>query len=165
MANLNKVMLIGNLTRDPEVRYTPKGTAVGDLGMAVNRRVSDGAGNWSDEVTFVDVTVWGTNAENAQKYLTKGRGVFIEGRLQMDTWEDKASGQKRSKLKVVAEVLQFLPDGKGGAQRGGGDGGDHAPRSNGGENYSSAPRSSGPPQGASPADAGDFREEEDDIPF
>jgi single-strand DNA-binding protein len=165
MANLNKVMLIGNLTRDPEVRYTPKGTAVGDLGMAVNRRVSDGAGNWSDEVTFVDVTVWGTNAENAQKYLTKGRGVFIEGRLQMDTWEDKASGQKRSKLKVVAEVLQFLPDGKGGAQRGGGDGGDHAPRSNGGENYSSAPRSSGPPQGGSPADAGDFREEEDDIPF
>jgi single-strand DNA-binding protein len=164
MANLNKVMLIGNLTRDPEVRYTPKGTAVGDLGMAVNRRVSDGAGNWSDEVTFVDVTVWGTNAENAQKYLTKGRGVFIEGRLQMDTWEDKASGQKRSKLKVVAEVLQFLPDGKGGAQRGG-DGGDHAPRSNGGENYSSAPRSSGPPQGGSPADPGDFREEEDDIPF
>jgi len=165
MANLNKVMLIGNLTRDPEVRYTPKGTAVGDLGMAVNRRVSDGAGNWSDEVTFVDVTVWGTNAENAQKYLSKGRGVFIEGRLQMDTWEDKASGQKRSKLKVVAEVLQFLPDGKGGAQRGGGDGGDHAPRSHGGESYSSAPRSSGPPQGASAADPGDFREEEDDIPF
>jgi single-strand DNA-binding protein len=165
MANLNKVMLIGNLTRDPEVRYTPKGTAVGDLGMAVNRRVSDGAGNWSDEVTFVDVTVWGTNAENAQKYLSKGRGVFIEGRLQMDTWEDKASGQKRSKLKVVAEVLQFLPDGKGGAQRGGGDGGDHAPRSHGGESYSSVPRSSGPPQGASAADPGDFREEEDDIPF
>lgn len=165
MANLNKVMLIGNLTRDPEVRYTPKGTAVGDLGMAVNRRVSDGAGNWSDEVTFVDVTVWGTNAENAQKYLSKGRGVFIEGRLQMDTWEDKASGQKRSKLKVVAEVLQFLPDGKGGAQRGGGDGGDHAPRSHGGESYSSAPRSSGPPQGASAADPGDFREEDDDIPF
>lgn len=165
MANLNKVMLIGNLTRDPEVRYTPKGTAVGDLGMAVNRRVSDGAGNWSDEVTFVDVTVWGTNAENAQKYLSKGRGVFIEGRLQMDTWEDKASGQKRSKLKVVAEVLQFLPDGKGGPQRSGGDGGDHAPRSHGGESYSSAPRSSGPPQGASAADPGDFREEEDDIPF
>ena len=110
MANLNKVMLLGNLTRDPEVRYTPKGTAVGDLGLAVNRRVSDGNGNWSDEVTFVDVTVWGTNAENAQKYLTKGRGVFIEGRLQLDTWEDKESGQKRTKLKVVAEEGQFLPD-------------------------------------------------------
>jgi single-strand DNA-binding protein len=171
MANLNKVMLLGNLTRDPEVRYTPKGTAVGDLGLAVNRRVSDGNGNWSDEVTFVDVTVWGTNAENAQKYLTKGRGVFIEGRLQMDTWEDKASGQKRSKLKVVAEVLQFLPDGKGGQgggggnyqQRSGGDGESHRP--SGGEGYSQPSRSSAPPQGASAADPGDYREEEDDIPF
>ncbi len=172
MANLNKVMLLGNLTRDPEVRYTPKGTAVGDLGLAVNRRVSDGNGNWSDEVTFVDVTVWGTNAENAQKYLTKGRGVFIEGRLQMDTWEDKASGQKRSKLKVVAEVLQFLPDGKGGGQgggggnyqqRSGGDGESHRP--SGGEGYSQPSRSSAPPQGASAADPGDYREEEDDIPF
>ena len=170
MANLNKVMLIGNLTRDPEVRYTPKGTAVGDLGLAVNRRVSDGNGNWSDETTFVDITVWGTNAENAQKYLTKGRGVFVEGRLQMDTWEDKASGQKRSKLKVVAEVLQFLPDGKGGAQGSGG--GNFQPRSSGGEgdqrssgeNYSQQ-RPSGPPQGGSAADSGDFREEEDDIPF
>ena len=174
MANLNKVMLLGNLTRDPEVRYTPKGTAVGDLGLAVNRRVSDGNGNWSDEVTFVDVTVWGTNAENAQKYLIKGRGVFIEGRLQMDTWEDKASGQKRSKLKVVAEVLQFLPDGKGGAQGGGGGGGNYQQRSSGdgeshrpsgGEEHSQPARSSGPPQGASAAEAGDFREEEDDIPF
>ena len=173
MANLNKVMLLGNLTRDPEVRYTPKGTAVGDLGLAVNRRVSDGNGNWSDEVTFVDVTVWGTNAENAQKYLIKGRGVFIEGRLQMDTWEDKASGQKRSKLKVVAEVLQFLPDGKGGAQGGGGGGGNYQQRS-GGDGEAHRPsggegpvpsRSSGPPQGASAADAGDYREEEDDIPF
>ena len=139
----------------------------------MNRRVSDGNGNWSDEVTFVDVTVWGTNAENAQKYLIKGRGVFIEGRLQMDTWEDKASGQKRSKLKVVAEVLQFLPDGKGGAQGGGG-GGNYQQRSSGdgeshrpsgGEEHSQPARSSGPPQGASAAEAGDFREEEDDIPF
>jgi len=166
MANLNKVMLIGNLTRDPEVRYTPKGTAVGDLGMAVNRRVSDGNGNWSDEVTFVDVTVWGTNAENAQKYLTKGRGVFVEGRLQLDTWDDKQSGQKRSKLKVVAEVLQFLPDGKGGPQRSGGDAEHAAPRSGGGDSAGySSPRPSGPPQGGSAADAGDFRDEEDDIPF
>lgn len=109
MANLNKVLLLGNLTRDPEVRYTPKGTAVGDLSLAVNRRISDGAGNWSDEVTFVDITVWGVTAENCQKYLTKGRGVFIEGRLQLDTWEDKESGQKRSKLKVVGETVQFLP--------------------------------------------------------
>ena len=170
MANLNKVLLLGNLTRDPEVRYTPKGTAVGDLGIAVNRRVSDGSGNWSDEVTFVDVTVWGTNAENAQKYLSKGRGVFIEGRLQMDTWEDKQSGQKRSKLKVVAEVLQFLPDGKGGTpgggggggqQRGGGDPGYQGGGGTGGGGY----QRSGPPQGGSPADTGDYRDEEDDIPF
>ena len=173
MANLNKVLLLGNLTRDPEVRYTPKGTAVGDLGLAVNRRVNDGNGNWSDEVTFVDVTVWGTNAENAQKYLTKGRGVFIEGRLQMDTWEDKQSGQKRSKLKVVAEVLQFLPDGKGGtpggtpggggggSQQRGGDPGYQGGGGGGGGGY----QRSGPPQGGSPAEGGDYRDEEDDIPF
>ncbi|WP_035611069.1 single-stranded DNA-binding protein [Haloferula sp. BvORR071] len=169
MANLNKVLLLGNLTRDPEVRYTPKGTAVGDLGLAVNRRVADGNGNWSDEVTFVDVTVWGTNAENAQKYLTKGRGVFIEGRLQMDTWEDKQSGQKRSKLKVVAEVLQFLPDGKGGTPGGGGGGGggnyqQRDPGYQGGGGGGGQQRS-GPPQGGSPAEPGDYRDEEDDIPF
>jgi single-strand DNA-binding protein len=170
MANLNKVMLIGNLTRDPEVRYTPKGTAVGDLGLAVNRRVSDGNGNWSDETTFVDITVWGTNAENAQKFLTKGRGVFVEGRLQMDTWEDKQSGQKRSKLKVVAEVLQFLPDGKQGpGGSGGGGGGGGGPRPGNGDGngggYSQPRQSSGPPQGASPAGSGEYHDEEDDIPF
>ena len=170
MANLNKVLLLGNLTRDPEVRYTPKGTAVGDLGLAVNRRVSDGNGNWSDEVTFVDVTVWGTNAENAQKYLTKGRGVFIEGRLQMDTWEDKQSGQKRSKLKVVAEVLQFLPDGKGGTPGGGGGGGSQQRGGDpgyqgGGGGGGGGYQRSGPPQGGSPAEGGDYRDEEDDIPF
>jgi single-strand DNA-binding protein len=170
MANLNKVLLLGNLTRDPEVRYTPKGTAVGDLGLAVNRRVNDGNGNWSDEVTFVDVTVWGTNAENAQKYLTKGRGVFIEGRLQMDTWEDKQSGQKRSKLKVVAEVLQFLPDGKGGTPGGGGGGGSQQRGGDpgyqgGGGGGGGGYQRSGPPQGGSPAEGGDYRDEEDDIPF
>ena len=154
MANLNKVLLMGNLTKDPELRYTPKGTAVGDLSMAVNRRVSDGNGNWSDETTFVDITVWGNTAENAQKYLTKGRGVFVEGRLQLDTWEDKTSGQKRSKLKIVADTLQFLPDGKGG---GGG-------RPSGGGS-SSSNASSGPPQGGSAADPDDFDGEEDDIPF
>lgn len=114
MASLNKVFLMGNLTRDPEIRYTPKGTAVGELGLAVNRRVSDGNGNWADEVTFVDVTAWGANAENAHKFLSKGRGIFIEGRIQIDTWEDKETGKKRTKLKVVAELIQFLPDGKGG---------------------------------------------------
>lgn len=109
MANLNKVLLIGNLTRDPEVRYTPKGTAVGDITLAVNRVWNDDGGNRQEEVTFVDVTMWGRTAELAKQYLQKGTGVFIEGRLQMDTWDDKATGQKRSKLKVVADSMQFLP--------------------------------------------------------
>ena len=152
MANLNKVLLIGNLTRDPEIRYTPKGTAVADLGLAVNRRVSDGNGNWSDETTFVDVTVWGNTAENSQKFLTKGRGVFIEGRLQLDTWEDKQSGQKRSKLKVVGENVQFLPDGRG--TPGGGGGGKPSPSNGGG---------SSAPMGGSAAD--DYDDDGDDIPF
>ncbi len=151
MANLNKVMLIGNLTRDPELRHTPKGSAVADLGLAVNRKVQDGNGGWKDETTFVDVTVWGSSAENAQKYLTKGRGVFIEGRLQMDVWDDKATGQKRSKLKVVADNLQFLPDGKGGAPR------QFSESQSGG--YDGESR-----QGGSAAPADDYHEE-DDIPF
>lgn len=159
MANLNKVLLLGNLTRDPELRYTPKGTAVADIGLAINRTWSNEQGQRQEETTFVDITLWGRQAELAQQYLVKGRGVFIEGRLQMDTWEDKATGQKRSKLKVVAESLQFLPDGKGGS------GG--PPMTSGG---GSAPRSAGVrssnPQGGSPmmGDAPDF-DEDDDIPF
>lgn len=107
MANLNRVHLIGNLCRDPEIRYTPGGTAVGDLGLAVNSRVKSG-GEWKDEVTFIDVTCWSQSAEYAQKYLAKGASVFVEGRLQLDTWDDKQTGQKRSKLKVVAESVQGL---------------------------------------------------------
>ena len=157
MASFNKVILVGNLTRDPELRYTPKGTAVGDLGLAVNRRVSDGNGNWSDEVTFLDVTVWGRDAENAQKYLAKGRGVFIEGRLQLDSWEDKATGQKRTKLKIIGETVQFLPDGRGG---GGGGGRSQAA---GGSQQRQDPADE-PTRGASPA-VEDFQDEDDDIPF
>lgn len=156
MANLNKVMLIGNLTRDPELRHTPKGSAVTDLGIAVNRKVQDGNGGWKDETTFVDVTVWGSSAENAQKYLSKGRGVFIEGRLQMDTWDDKATGQKRSKLKVVADTLQFLPDGKGGNSGGS--------RYSSGEGSSAAGGDGGGMQGGSAGPPDDYQEE-DDIPF
>lgn len=152
MANLNKVMLLGNLTRDPELRHTPKGSAVADLGIAVNRKVQDGNGGWKDETTFVDVTVWGASAENAQKYLTKGRGVFIEGRLQMDVWDDKATGQKRSKLKVVADNLQFLPDGKGGS-RGSND-----------SAYTGSHDATGSRQGGSAGPMDDYQEE-DDIPF
>ncbi len=159
MANLNKVLLIGNLTRDPEVRYTPKGTAVADIGIAINRVWSNDQGQRQEETTFVDVTLWGRQAELAQQYLTKGRGVFIEGRLQMDTWDDKQTGQKRSKLKVVAESLQFLPDGKGGGVPTGGSG---APRSSG---AASSRNHEEPPHGGSAGPDVIEGGEEDDIPF
>ena len=161
MANLNKVLLIGNLTRDPEVRYTPKGTAVADIGIAINRVWSNDQNQRQEETTFVDVTLWGRQAELAQQYLTKGRGVFIEGRLQMDTWDDKQTGQKRSKLKVVAESLQFLPDGKGG---GSGASGAGAPRSS---NAGTPRGQDGPPQGGS-AGPDHFEgggPDDDEIPF
>ena len=119
MANLNKVLLLGNVTRDPEVRYTPKGSAVCDLGVAVNRTYTTDGGEKREEVTFVDVTLWGRTAEVASEYLKKGRPVFIEGRLQMDTWDDKQTGQKRTRLRVVADNMQLLgrPPG-GGADTG-----------------------------------------------
>jgi single-strand DNA-binding protein len=108
MANLNRVLLIGNLTRDPEVRYTPKGTAVAEIGLAVNRIYSGEDGEKKEETTFVEVTLWARQAEIAGQYLKKGRPVFIEGRLQLDTWDDKQTGQKRSRLRVVSESLQLL---------------------------------------------------------
>ena len=161
MANLNKVMLIGNLTRDPELRHTPKGTAVAELGLAINRVWMDEQRGKQEETTFVDVTLWGRQAELAQQYLAKGRPVYIEGRLNLDTWDDKATGQKRSKLKVIGENLQFLSSGQGGSGGGGGSsqGGGYSQPS------SSAPQQrSGPPQGASAAPVDDFQED-DDIPF
>lgn len=124
MASLNKVMLIGNLTRDPEVKYTPKGSAVCDIGLAVNRAYTNDNGERIEETTFVDITLWGKTAELAGKWLHKGRPVYIEGRLQLDTWEDKQSGQKRSKLRVVGEQMQFLGSPQGGGERGAGGGGD-----------------------------------------
>ncbi|HJT45496.1 MAG TPA: single-stranded DNA-binding protein [Chthoniobacterales bacterium] len=117
MASFNKVILLGNLTRDPEVRYTPKGSAVCDLGIAVNRSYTLDSGEKREEVTFVDVVLWARLAEIAGEYLKKGRPVFIEGRLQLDTWDDKQSGQKRSKLRVIGETMQLLggrPPGAGG---------------------------------------------------
>ena len=130
MASFNKVILLGNLTRDPEVRYTPKGSAVCDLGLAVNRSYTLDSGEKREEVTFVDVVLWSRLAEIAGEYLKKGRPVFIEGRLQLDTWDDKQSGQKRSKLRVIGETMQLLggrPPGAGG----GGEGGDEARSSRG----------------------------------
>src|SRR5260221_3807510 len=108
MANFNKVLLMGNLTRDPEVRYTPKGTAIATIGLAVNRVWTTEAGEKKEEVTFVDVDVWGRQAETIGQYMSKGRPIFIEGRLKLDQWDDKESGQKRSKLKVVCESFQFI---------------------------------------------------------
>ncbi|MGD7651592.1 MAG: single-stranded DNA-binding protein [Verrucomicrobiales bacterium] len=159
MANLNKVMLIGNLTRDPELRYTPKGTAVAELGLAVNRTRKDESGQRIEETTFVDVTLWGSQAEIAQKYLSKGRPVYIEGRLQYDTWDDKTTGQKRSKLRVIGEQMQFLGS-PGDRNSGGGGGGNNAPQ------QQAAPQQqrSAPPQGASPAPPADNMDD-DDIPF
>ena len=110
--NLNRVLLIGNLTRDPEVRSTPKGTSVAEIGLAVNRVYSGDGGEKREETVFVDVALWGRQAEIAGQYLAKGRAVFIEGRLHLDTWDDRASGQKRTRLKVICENLQFLSTGK-----------------------------------------------------
>jgi len=168
MASLNKVLLIGNLTRDPQVRYTPKGTALAEIGLAVNRTWFDKATNSRrEEVTFVDVTLWGRDAEVAGEYLAKGRPVFIEGRLQLDTWDDRETGQKRSKLRVVCERMQFLgPRG----DTGGGGGSGRAPQraSGGAPGYGGGQES----PGGVPADEHYGHEPEmgdpippDDIPF
>jgi len=119
MASYNRVVLVGNLTRDPELRYIPSGMAVSDIGLAINDRVKRND-QWTEETTFVDVTLWGRTAEVANEYLSKGSSVLIEGRLKLDTWEK--DGQKRSKLKVVGEKMQMLgaKGGGGGGQRSGG---------------------------------------------
>ncbi len=137
MANLNKVMIIGNLTADPELRQTPRGTPVTELRLAVNRFVGGGAegGERREETTFLDVTCWGRLGEIAASYLQKGRPVFIEGRLQMDSWEDKQTGQKRSRIRIVAENLQLL-GGRDGAQGGGnGGGGNYRQNQSSQQNY------------------------------
>jgi single-strand DNA-binding protein len=150
MASFNKVILLGNLTRDPEVRYTPKGSAVADLGIAVNRQYTLENGEKREEVTFVDVTFWGRTAEVAGEYLKKGRPVFIEGRLQLDTWDDKQSGQKRSKLKVIGETMQMLGAPRGSGAANGGDEDDRARLA----------KPTAPPKSAAPVEA-----DEDEIPF
>lgn len=160
MASYNRVILVGNLTRDIELRYIPSGTAVAEIGLAVNDRVKRGD-QWVEEATFVDVTLWGRDAEVANQYLNKGSSLLIEGRLKLDQWEK--DGQKRSKLKVVADKMQMLGGrsggggNSGGAPRGGAsraparqqDNYDSGGYDSGYDNYSSAP--SAPP--------------EDDIPF
>ena len=146
MASFNKVILMGNLTRDPELRYTPSGTAIAKMGLAVNRVWRDAEGQQKEEVTFVDVDAFGKQAETIGQYMQKGRPILVEGRLKLDQWEDKNTGQNRSRLGVVLERFTFV----GGGQAGGGD---------------AAPQQSAPPPsepaGGPPVDApGD-----DDVPF
>jgi single-strand DNA-binding protein len=155
MANFNKVYLIGNLTRDPELRVTPKGTAICQFGMAVNRQFKDESGAMRDDTTFVDIEAWGKQGETISKFCTKGKPLFVEGRLKFDQWEDKTSGQKRSKLKVVLEGFQFLGTGQrdGGAPTGGGEFDQSAP---------AAPHSPPARSGAKPPVAENLDE---DVPF
>ena len=165
MASLNKVLLIGNLTRDPELRYIPSGTAVAKFGLAVNREYTDRtSGEKKETPCFVDITVWGKQAEICNQYLTKGRPVFIEGRLEFSSWETK-EGDKRSKLEVVAERFQFLggrKDGDGGAS-GGNAGRAPAKASSRSEPAREPVVSDGSPERA-PAGGGDDLNL-DDIPF
>lgn len=157
MANFNKVYLIGNLTRDPELRVTPKGTAICQFGLAVNRQFKDESGALRDETTFVDIEAWGKQGETIAKYCTKGRPLFVEGRLKFDQWEDKTSGQKRSKLKVVLEGFQFLGsrgDGAPGAG-GGGEDADQTP-----ERHSPPARGAGRPAAPAAPEGAD-----EDVPF
>src|SRR3954447_11737954 len=158
MASFNKVILAGNLTRDPELRYTPKGTAVAKIGMAMNRVWKSETGENKEEVTFVDVEAWGRQAEVIGQYLKKGRPLLVEGRLRLDTWEDKNTHQKVSKLKVVLESFSFLDSGGGR-----GDGG-------GGEGFKSRAAMPAAAGSATPAAAESAPEEmgaasEDDVPF
>jgi single-strand DNA-binding protein len=125
MASYNRVILVGNLTRDVELRYTPSGTAVTEIGLAVNDRRKSASGEWIEETTFVDVTLWGRTAEVASEYLSKGSNMLVEGRLKLDRWESK-EGQKMSKLRVVGERMQML------GSRGGGSGGSRGGGSAGG---------------------------------
>ena len=147
MANLNKVMLIGNLTRDPESKFLPSGMTVCELGMAINRHFTDQSGEKREQTCFVDLTAFGRQAETLAKYMKKGRPLYVEGRLDFQTWESK-EGQKRSKLKVVGENMQFIGSGGGG-------------RPSGGEEQPAASQ----PQGGSPAAEEISDDEGEEIPF
>lgn len=151
MASYNKVILVGNLTRDPELRYTAKGTAIAKLSLAVNRVYRNETGETNEETTFVDIDSFGKQAETLAHYLKKGRPLLVEGRLRLDQWDDKQTGQKRSRLGVVLEGFQFLggrPDGAAGPEPG-------APPAGRPQNSPAAPVDADPPPPP----------EEDDVPF
>ena len=150
MASMNKVILVGNLTRDPEVRYIPSGTAVSDLGLAVSESYRNKSGENVEKTCFVDVVVWGRQAETCGEYLSKGSPVLVEGRLQLDQWENQ-QGEKRSKLRVRADRVQFL-SGPRRAQYG---------DQPGAEEGGSPQQRSEPPAGQQQNDSGD----DEDLPF
>ncbi len=150
MANFNKVILAGNLTRDPELRYTPKGTAIARIGLAINRSWKSETGETKEEVTFVDADAFGRTAEVISQYLKKGRPILVEGRLKLDQWEDKNTHQKQSKLRVVVENFQFLDSGRG-------EGGTAA-----GTRSAAAPAAAAEAPTAEPEPP---QPEEDDVPF
>jgi single-strand DNA-binding protein len=155
MASFNRVILIGNLTRDPELRYIPSGTAVSELGLAVNERVKKGD-QWVDEANFFDVTLWGRTAEIANEYLSKGSSVLIEGRLKYETWEK--DGQKRNKVKIIGEKMQMLGGREGAGGGGGGGGSRSAPQ----RQHASSSSSSGYDDDYS---SGPSMPPDDEIPF
>ena len=177
MASFNRVLLMGNLTRDPQLKYIPgSNTAVAEFGLATNRKFRTANGEDREEVTFVDITAFGKQAEVINQYMTKGKPIFIEGRLKLDQWEDKNGGGKRSKLTVVVENFQFVGSRDGGGG-GGGDGGGYQGRSYDRDGGDQRPQQRGParqqPQNAGaankPAPEQPFGEEQqfrdDDIPF
>ena len=160
MANLNKVMLIGNLTRDIELRHTSGNQAVANIGLAINRRYRTSAGEDREETTFIDCESWGRQAEVMAQYLSKGSPVFIEGRLKLDTWQDKNDGSNRSKLRVVVEGFQFIGGGGNAGGGGGGGGGGGAQRGSGGRGTQPAGSGRGNDQGGYGEPV-----RPDDIPF
>ena len=164
MASFNKVMLMGNLTRDVEIRHTPSNTAVGNFGLAVNRKYKTQSGEQREEVTFVDCEAWGRTAEVMAQYLSRGRPVFIEGRLKLDQWEDKNGGGKRSKLSVVVENFQFLGSGQGSGQGGGNQGGGNYANAGAGNSNQGSSYGGGNSGGGSGGGGGDSFNH-DDIPF
>jgi len=182
MASFNKVLLMGNLTRDPQLKYLPSQTAVVEFGVACNRKFRTANGEDREEVTFVDVTSFGKQAEVINQYFQKGKPIFIEGRLKYDQWEDKQGGGKRSKLTVVVDNFQFIGGRDGGGGGGGGGAGGGYDQGGGGYDEGGAPppRRSGPPQRGPQQNRGPqqqqrpqqeppFSEEQqfkdDDIPF
>ncbi len=160
MANFNKVILAGNMTRDPELRYTPKGTAIAEFGLAINRTWKDESGETKEEVTFVDINAFGRQAEVIGQYLKKGRPVLIEGRLRLDTWDDKQTNQKRSRLRVVLESFSFIDSG---GQRAATEG---APAAAPAQRRPAAPPAPAAPTAAPPVPPeAENPPAEDDVPF